>query len=662
MMNKISASLLLAIFSLNSVWAGLPPPSVQGQSDASPQTKFNVQVPYNQKTDLGGIKALLETGNSNLLANGSFEAATVMSGWGILNGSGVADTTNVVDGKSGLKITTASQQFYLSNDVTPTVQLAGITLEASCWVKTSVTTLQVCGRTAGAQTGTCTPVPATGNWVYVPTTFLAANGASVGVQLNDTVSETIASGTTADLCYVGISRRVGIVSNVSNWQTYPMVITSSSGTNPTKATSPTVDIARYRQIGGSYELSYDYQAPNNTGAVNGTSTYLFSLPAGAVIDATQVTIPASPTNYPVLGSGNTSNIAGFGVTQSLALPAPYDTTHLYLMGQQNGTDGGDRCTVGGASAIGGECPGSMSSASFTVAFRATVPIVGLAASSIAYTPSTNQATWSGALNATTATNTAGTASEFTTSGGSLTLNPNTSLNFGTPTFRSSGYGLTFTPPRTGTLHVCMCGTMTNTATGFSTIYMTDGTNTIINGQSGTTPSANALTPFSGCGLYAATATSTSFHILGATSTGTQSIGSTNVQVTMYYVDQNVNAAVLAGNVMSSSLGSQHIENAFFAGDATPSTDCTSSPCTMVTHTPAVTSVTRSSTGVYVIHFAAGTFPATPNCTANSDPFANNGIEQLNYSSSSATAFQLTNVNGSFAATDGAVHVMCISPN
>jgi len=73
--------IIASILITSQCFAGLPPTSVKGQSDSSSIVKFNFQTPNNQITDLGGPKALIETGNDNLLKNPGFEAATVDTGW-----------------------------------------------------------------------------------------------------------------------------------------------------------------------------------------------------------------------------------------------------------------------------------------------------------------------------------------------------------------------------------------------------------------------------------------------------------------------------------------------------------------------------------------------------------------------------------------------------
>lgn len=87
-MKKLIAALLLWSFSAS---AGLPPTTIQGQSDATPKTKFSFQTPYYQSTDLGGIKTLIETGSTNVLQDPGVEATTIK--WKPYNDTDASDLT-----------------------------------------------------------------------------------------------------------------------------------------------------------------------------------------------------------------------------------------------------------------------------------------------------------------------------------------------------------------------------------------------------------------------------------------------------------------------------------------------------------------------------------------------------------------------------------------
>lgn len=70
---KLLITLLLIT---QTAWAGLPPPSIQSQGGTKLNAKFDIQTPANQVTDLGGTKALIETGNINFVRNPGAEGTS----------------------------------------------------------------------------------------------------------------------------------------------------------------------------------------------------------------------------------------------------------------------------------------------------------------------------------------------------------------------------------------------------------------------------------------------------------------------------------------------------------------------------------------------------------------------------------------------------------
>ena len=112
MIKKLSAILLLWSFSAQA--GSLPPATIKGQSDLGvAPTTFNLQVPGNQITRLGGVNALIETGNESILANPGAEGTSI-------NLAAYADAAGVspVDMTGGSPNTTCTR--------TTTAPLAGI--------------------------------------------------------------------------------------------------------------------------------------------------------------------------------------------------------------------------------------------------------------------------------------------------------------------------------------------------------------------------------------------------------------------------------------------------------------------------------------------------------------------------------------------------------
>jgi hypothetical protein len=194
MIRKLTALLLLWSFAAN---AGLPPTTIQGQSDASPKTKFSFQVPYNQFTDLGGIKGLIETGNANVLSNASFEATGITTSsvpaWTLgTNVTAAANTSSYKDGKQAVTLSTnvtgvtgAQVLFYQS--LTPGSYDANVNKIARLWVNTSITTLQVCAYLASG-TVNCQAVPSSSTWQPVTSNFIMPSSGTIGVALYTTAA------------------------------------------------------------------------------------------------------------------------------------------------------------------------------------------------------------------------------------------------------------------------------------------------------------------------------------------------------------------------------------------------------------------------------------------------------------------------------------------
>ena len=132
MCNKLIALLLIS----TQAFAGLPPTTIQGQSDSSSKVKSSFQVPHNQATDLGGVKSLIETGNGNILPDPGFEAAT--SGW-TASGGATATLNSTAKGTGSLGYdwdSNAASQTLMSTSVTIPNGLQSKNGVASCQIKT----------------------------------------------------------------------------------------------------------------------------------------------------------------------------------------------------------------------------------------------------------------------------------------------------------------------------------------------------------------------------------------------------------------------------------------------------------------------------------------------------------------------------------------------
>ena len=133
--------LALVYFWVSIATAADPPVSIKGQSGTKQVPKWNLQVPFYQATNLGGIDALIETGNKNLLQDPGMES-TSTSAW-VASAGSIAKTTtaaNVAFGARSTALTPPGSNAALrSVAITPPDALRGTSGYASCWVKGGTT-------------------------------------------------------------------------------------------------------------------------------------------------------------------------------------------------------------------------------------------------------------------------------------------------------------------------------------------------------------------------------------------------------------------------------------------------------------------------------------------------------------------------------------------
>lgn len=151
----------------------------------------------------------------------------------------------------------------------------------------------------------------------------------------------------------------------TDWQQYNMNIRGSV-TDPTKATTPLVDKAFYRQDGKDMLISFEYSHTNNAGASGGSGTYFFDLPPGFLIDTEAL---AADNN----GFSNLGSASGYhtSVGNLWGYPAYGDDRGFFiLMGNESSASGPMSSTFGNITGA-------------TIYYSATVriPILGWSAGS-----------------------------------------------------------------------------------------------------------------------------------------------------------------------------------------------------------------------------------------------------------------------------------------
>lgn len=179
-MRKLLATLLT--ISLNAY--AIPPVSVDSEVTAVGNYVQNVKLPNEQATQLTSRNTRVETGNTNLLKNPSFEHMTTGLGWTTTNATSALETSAVVDGKKSLKLTLSGALTATQDSSINAANLVGLQGVASIKIKSSnVSGLKVCARNAGVtSTSLCVNVTADGTWKHVSIPFImtaTSNGIAI---------------------------------------------------------------------------------------------------------------------------------------------------------------------------------------------------------------------------------------------------------------------------------------------------------------------------------------------------------------------------------------------------------------------------------------------------------------------------------------------------
>jgi hypothetical protein len=147
----------------------------------------------------------------------------------------------------------------------------------------------------------------------------------------------------------------------SQWIEYTQTVEAVTS-NPTKASSPIVDKAYYRYNDGNLELRWDYVA-GNSGATNGSGTYLFPLPSGFAVDSAKVQVNTDWNSGSLVGDAVWNNVLS---TRTLtAIFTPYSSTKLQARYQSAGPYTTAISSSNGLASAGG----------WTMSMRASFPAV-----------------------------------------------------------------------------------------------------------------------------------------------------------------------------------------------------------------------------------------------------------------------------------------------
>lgn len=334
---------------------------------------------FNFLTMVTGSFAQTQTDNSNfegsiggwaLYNDGANAAPTAMNG-GTPTGTTLVTTgTNPLDGASSLQFTKdAANRQGQGFSCTANVPLAYRGQNATIVLPFKITggsivqgDLKVFARALdGAASGTITPFnnDIVGNQGILYSTLPLPSDATqyrIGVH----VASTGAVATTAvfdDIQFGPQQATLGVPS--SEWTEYTLTVGATT-TAPTPGTIVS-NKARWRRVGDSIEIRYDFE--QSSAGTAGSGTYLYPLPAGLTIDSAKLVTTNSTTNRRTVGPGTGSST---GQGRLWGTVEAFNSTNLaVLVGNQ----------TAGAEYLGSTFAGLDSTTQIT-SFIATVPIAG----------------------------------------------------------------------------------------------------------------------------------------------------------------------------------------------------------------------------------------------------------------------------------------------
>jgi hypothetical protein len=153
-LKAIIYTLLIVIFCYsvteNAKTQGDPAARLKGLKQTLYSLGASIFAPNNQMTKTSGISTLIETGNTNLLANPSFEHATYDTSWTYTGDATKSlETSIVIDGNKSTKVVASIEPWTITQDTTLyESQLAGVQGIVSIWLRTDEAGLSICARQA----------------------------------------------------------------------------------------------------------------------------------------------------------------------------------------------------------------------------------------------------------------------------------------------------------------------------------------------------------------------------------------------------------------------------------------------------------------------------------------------------------------------------------
>jgi len=637
MMIKIIATILLWS---QCAYAGLPPTTVKGQTDVGAKVKFQFQAPHNQITDLGGVSGLIETGNTNVLPDPGFEAATSL--WTASGGAtATPNTTAKGTGVNGYDWdSNASSQTLVSASITIPNGFKSNNGFVSCNIKTVSGTATYTLTVDDGTNNLVTPVTvnsSTATFAQTSLNFIYPASGSIRLKLTSVSSNE--PEIYIDDCFLGSAVNVATVAP----QAILMGTVKVTGCAAVWSTTSTTYATFATQTGCSYAVTKNALAPTT----NIPAIRFASLPAGDYLLQAEGRIENNignqasffqfydGTTSAIEESAIASSTSAVGVVpsinQSISYSAPQTNVTLQVR---------SRVTSGGTANLNG---------------LSTYPLV----IKVWYFPSSSQqlvssanADYSGSTYSLTASNTQGFGTPTGSCshdrvGGNLLLN--CKFTSGTVTASEARINLPsvlVSADATRIPSISIVGQLENGLIGSI-------------GQSVGSSASVLIEPSVGYVTFSSRSSSTTgfTKLTGSGLTGSTTTVGFFASIPIQGWSSSQRAPTLIGSVTTNASSAYKIESA--AIGASGSTACTSSPCTIGWQSGSwISSVTRSTTGTYTVNFTSGMFSAAPSCFLTN--YSSSGACKIDtlesISSFGVNCYTLLNAN-----TDMAFRIMCMGP-
>ena len=267
---RLITLLFTLLFWFNAV--AVAPYGFKGQSQSTTLYSNVLQAPNNLVTNMGGINALVETGNKNILVNPSFEHSTFSTGWTSGAGSFSQNTSVEIDGLKAAQVVLSSQALAITQDSTLYAsQFAdGVQGLASIRVKTSLSGIKVCSRQAGTTSSTnCVDVQANGKWgLYKVPMILGATSNGISIASASTLTGTVY----IDDAFVGAVDLKVDGAQITEWTSYTPTVSGFGTVSQLNAL--------YRRVGGNLEVNIFFVT-----GTTASSTASVTLPSGLTISS-----------------------------------------------------------------------------------------------------------------------------------------------------------------------------------------------------------------------------------------------------------------------------------------------------------------------------------------------------------------------------------------